>query len=228
MEAEVRYGVIFGNGDGTEWFDAEVELTPEEESIYNYARKFAIPFDEVKGLEAALQRAYKEIESQEIDNALDMEDEYAMECTGRCPVDADELTELVHNRDAHTLAFLELEGLDDEELDGWDALDLDELPEVCDFVERFEPTSPFDSGWTLEVKFYDSHADDWEEVTEEEATEALTELFQKSDGDYESVEAYIERIEEAYGCEVDLDELAERIAENLGYSEYTCSDDEEY
>ena len=39
----------------------------------------------------------------------------------------------------------------------WDAYDLDEedIPTIADFKEDFEPESPYDCGWTLNVQFVD-------------------------------------------------------------------------
>ena len=44
---------------------------------------------------------------------------------------------------------------DEDELDEWDANDLEDLPLIKNFVEDFEPCSPYDSGWSLNVEFVD-------------------------------------------------------------------------
>ncbi len=231
MTAEIKYAVSFSSGDGTEWFEEKVELTEEEAKIYDHAMKFAIPFDEVSGLDDALDRARKEIEAQEIENALDMEYEYAIECTGRAPMDTDELNNLVHARVPHALAFFGLTDLSDDEIAVWDADDLDDIPNICDFEENFEVKNPFNEGWYLTIEFYDP-TEDGEEVTEDEAIEALTELFQAAeDGDYSEVTAYIDRVNDYRDCEVDLYELAVQIAEELGiedfeYDEYGDEEEE--
>lgn len=155
MTVELRYGVIFGKGDGSDWLDWEVDLTDEETEIYKNAVANETPLEDVEELKGALERAYKEIEQEEIDNALSYEDEYVMECQGEIEVDPDEINELVQKRDPYTLAFFELTDATDEELDEWDANDLDELPLVKDFEKDFEPRSPYDYGWTLIVEFVD-------------------------------------------------------------------------
>ena len=46
----------------------------------------------------------------------------------------------------------------DEEIEEWDAYDLDEIPMINDFEEDFEPSSPYDCGWDLHVEFVDPNA----------------------------------------------------------------------
>lgn len=154
---EVQYGVVFGKCDASDWFDFEVELTDEEEVAYDHAVANEIPLEDVPELQDALRRAYDEIEEMEIQNGLDSEDEYVMECQGTLPMDLDELNQLVADRDPHALAFFGLEEASEEELEEWDAYDLDEedIPTIADFKEDFEPESPYDCGWTLNVQFVD-------------------------------------------------------------------------
>jgi hypothetical protein len=90
---------------------------------------------------------------------IDNGDEYTIECQGMAEVDTDEINDLIADRDPHALAFFGLEDADDEELDEWDANDLDELPLIKDFVEDFEQYSPYDEGWTLNVEFVDPNND---------------------------------------------------------------------
>ena len=152
---EMRYGVTFGKCDSSDWIDYEIELTDEEEKAYDYAVENEIPLEDVLELKSALARAYEEIEELEIQNGIDMEDEYVMECQGLAPMDEDELNDLIAARDPHALAFFGLEEADDGELDEWDAYDLDEVPTIAEFQEDFEPYSPYDAGWTLHVEFVD-------------------------------------------------------------------------
>ena len=152
---ELRYGIVFGKGDSSDWIDWSVELTDEEEKIYDHAIENEIPLNEIPELEDALNRAYKEIEEEEISMGIDNEDEYVMECQGVTSVDPDEINDLIAARDPHALAFFGLEDADDDALDEWDANDLAELPLIKDFVENFEPYSPYDEGWTLKVEFID-------------------------------------------------------------------------
>ena len=160
MTVGLRYGVIFGKGDSSDWIEWEIELTDEEAVIYQNAIDNELPLNEVPELQDALQRAYEEIEDEEISIGIDNGDEYTMECQGMAEVDPDEINDLIADRDPHALAFFGLEDADDDELDEWDANDLDELPLIKDFVEDFEPYSPYDEGWTLNVQFVDPN-NDW-------------------------------------------------------------------
>ena len=60
----IRYGVVFGKGDASDWIDYEIELTDEEEAIYDNAIANEIPLEDVAELQDALDRAYEEIEDQ--------------------------------------------------------------------------------------------------------------------------------------------------------------------
>ena len=152
---EVRYGVTFGKCDSSDWIDFEVELTDEEAAIYDHAIENEIPLEDVAELRDALDRAYAEIEEMEIQNGIDAEDEYVMECQGVTPMDEEELNKLIEARDLHALAFFGLTEATDEELAEWDAYNLEEIPTVAEFQEDFEPSSPYDAGWTLHVEFVD-------------------------------------------------------------------------
>ena len=157
---ELRYGVTFGKCDSSDWIDWEVDLTDEEAEIYDRAIANKEPLNDIPELQDALQRAYEEIEDEEISMGIDNEDEYVMECQGLLEVDPEEINDLIADRDPHALAFFGLEDADEEELEEWDANDLDELPLIKDFVEGFEPYSPYDEGWTLNVQFVDPN-NDW-------------------------------------------------------------------
>lgn len=152
---EVRYGVTFGKCDSSDWIDYEVELTDEEAAAYDEAIESETPLADVPALKDALNRAYEEIEEMEIQNGIDLEDEYVLECQGLAQMDEDELNELVEARDPHALSFFGLTEATDEEVEEWDAYDLDEVPTIADFKEDFEPYSPYDAGWTLHVEFVD-------------------------------------------------------------------------
>ena len=153
MTVELTYYVTFGKCDSSDYMDWEIDLTDEEEAAYNNAIENGVPLDEVDELQDALSRAYEEIEAEEISLGIENEDEYVLECQGEAEMDPDELNDLVADRDPHALEFFGLTGADDDEIDEWDAYDLDELPLIKDFVEGFEPYSPFDEGWDLVVQF---------------------------------------------------------------------------
>ena len=155
MIVQLRYGVTFGKCDSSDWIDWEIELTDEEAAIYEHAVANQIPLNEVPELQDALRRAYEEIEEEEISMGIDNGDEYVLECQGEAEMDPYELNDLIADRDPHALAFFGLSDADEDELDEWDANDLDELPLIKDFVEGFEPYSPYDEGWSLYVEFVD-------------------------------------------------------------------------
>lgn len=152
---EIRYGITLGKGDSSDWLEYEIDLTDDEMRIYDEAVENGILLEKVPELRAALRRAYEEIEDMEIDAGIEAEEEYTMECQGLAPMDADELNDLVADRDPHALSFFDLVDASDDVLDDWDAYDLAELPTIAQFREDFEPSSPFDSGWLLNVEFVD-------------------------------------------------------------------------
>lgn len=76
----IRYGVTFGKCYSSDWIDYEVGLTDAEAAAYDKAVAAGVPLDSVPEFQDALQRAYEEIEEMEIENGIDMEDEYVMEC----------------------------------------------------------------------------------------------------------------------------------------------------
>lgn len=157
---EIRYGVTFGKCDSSDWIDWSVDLTDQEAEIYDRAIANKESLNDIPELQDALHRAYEEIEEEEISMGIDNEDEYVMECQGLATVDPDEVNDLIADRDPHALAFFGLEDADDDELEEWDANDLDEMPLIKDFVEGFEPYSPYDEGWDLNVQFVDPN-NDW-------------------------------------------------------------------
>lgn len=226
---ELLYGVIFGKGDGSDWFPWEITLTGAEEAAYLRAKKLWLDPNDCPELEGVLAEAYEEIKEQETQAMIDCGDEYAMECTGRVEMDPDELNDLVADRDPHALEFFGLTEADEDELEEWDAHDLDELPLRCDFEEDFEPYSPFDEGWQLVVQF--PRPDEMEDayLEEPEARETLTELLQAANGDYSVVDDYVSRCSGylPWDSDLDLHALALEIAASLGLEDYVQSHSEE-
>ncbi|MCF0123291.1 MAG: hypothetical protein HUJ67_04170 [Ruminiclostridium sp.] len=217
---DIHYGVIFGKLDASDWIDwySYTFIDDEEKAAYERAKLLRLPLNEVPALRHILEEAYSEIEEEEIEKLLDEEDEYVMECTGVLPMDADELNDLVDERDPHALAFFGLTDLSEEELDEWDADDLDELPLNGDFVEDFEPYSPFDEGYGLNVQFVE--CPDEENLTEEEARGTLGILFGEAKGDYSVVQGYVRRCSCLYPRDESLPALAEQVAAELGITDY--------
>ena len=141
--AELRYYVSFGDGDYSEDMEWQIDLTDEEQDAYDYAVENEIALEDVPELEAALIRAAEEIEEEELRLGISNKLEYILESQGLLEMDADELNDLVANRDPYALAFFKLTDTSEEKLDEWDANNLDELPLVKDFDEDFEPYCPF-------------------------------------------------------------------------------------
>ena len=173
MIAEISYWVTFGKGDSSDSIPWDLYLTEEEEAAYKKAARMGEDLDSVPELQDALQRAYEEIEDAEIRMGIENEDEYVLECQGEVEMDPLELNDLVADRDPHALLFFGLTNLSEEELERWDANDLDVLPKIKDFVEDFEPYSPYDEGWDLSVTFA--------EPTEEEIVEYWLEYLSEEE-----------------------------------------------
>ena len=154
--ATIQYSSTFGKCDSSDWIDYKIALTDVETVAYDQAIAEGRSLNDVPELQDVLQRAYDEINEMEIEIGIDTEVEYVMECQGLAPMDEDELNELVATHDSHALAFFGLTEATDEVLEEWDAYDLDKIPCIKDFKEDFEPYSPYDEGWSLNIQFVDS------------------------------------------------------------------------
>lgn len=75
MNVPIEYYFDFGKLHQSDVFEIEIELTPEEAEAYNAALRAARPLNEVPELEAALERAYEEIEAQEADAGAEIDDD---------------------------------------------------------------------------------------------------------------------------------------------------------
>lgn len=220
MTINLKYGVEFGKGDASDWIWWEVELDEEAEREYLRYKMFRLCLEDSAILCAVRDEAYEAIKEYETGNLCDYDDEYALECMGQVPVDPDDINELVKKRDRHTLEFFELTELTEEELDDWDANDIEDymLPDACDFYPDFKPTNPFDEGWSLNVEFCD-YEDDY--VDGEEARESLLTLFKQSEGDYTVVKKYIAEFEHGFGySSVDIRAMAAEVAAGLGITDF--------
>lgn len=224
MTVDLQYSVSFGKLDGTGGLEWSIDLTEEENAAYEEAIKLRKPFDDYPILEAPLERAYEELCTEEFERFKeDGEDVWGdtyTECLGEYPVDEDEITRLVHNKDPHALEFFHLTGMSDEELSKWDACSLDDLPNVCDFDKSFEPKNPFEWYWSIDVNY----AKDPETIKlgKAEATETLKDLFEKAKGDYTEVKDYLSRCKSLYTGK-DLTRLAADTAIKMGLEEFTLS-----
>ena len=214
MTIIVNYGVTFGKGDGSDVFEWEIDLTDDQAAAYQKSLMIGANPEDVPELEAIIDEVYPEIEEQEIDNGIEFGDEYTMECQGVIEVDADELNRLVHSKDAHALEFFNLGSLSDAEIQSWDANNLDELPLIKDFEPGFEPSSPFDGGYCLNVWIPEFECPDDEEI---EAY--LREAFKN--GNLQLVEEVVQGQDENYFN--DISDLALAIAEEVGCQEYIDS-----
>ena len=108
---DLLYYVTFGKNDSSDTMPYTISVSDEEFDVYEKAIADKKPLNETTELQGILDIAYREIEEMEIQNGIDFEDEFVLECQGL---------------------------LEDEEYD-----------------EDFEPESPFDCGWTLNVFFDD-------------------------------------------------------------------------
>lgn len=212
------YTVSFGKLDCSDDIDFEYELTEEQAILYKKAVKMRRPLEDADDLYDILEAAYDEIVDLETEQMCELGDEYTLECMGRVPVDVKHLNNLVHGGDQYTLEYLGLTDLHPEELKAWDAAEeLDEIPMVCDFDKDFEPSSPYDRGYTLTVRFVDPN--EYEDLTEEEARETLCDYFKETPGNYELVLEYLECNGREYGKE-ELAKLAIDVANEMGISEF--------
>ena len=201
-----------------------------EEAAYLRAKKLWLDPNDCPELQGILADAYEEIKEQETQAMIDCGDEYAMECTGQMEMDPDELNDLVADRDPHTLEFFGLTEADEEELEAWDAHDLDKLPLRCDFEEGFEPYSPFDEGWILNVQFpVPGESEEDEFLEEPEARKTLTELLQAANSDYSVVDDYVSRCSGylPWDSDLDLQALTLEIAASLGLEDFIQSHSKE-
>ncbi len=242
MIFSLNYGVVFGNGDSSDVFEWEVELTEKQEEAYHQAIMTGRAFDEYSELRSLCDDAYRDIEEEVLDGFLASEDEYVLECLGEIEVDPDLLNDLVHSKDKHAIEFLGLDGLSDEELEDWDAeLDLEEIPLVKDFEEDFEPMSPFDCGWSLNVWLPEHEAtpsderieglleqkekqgeklDDSEEKADydKDVEQSIKDILLECKDDFSELDEYIKEHADEY--EGNLEEFAFRTAVQLGNADY--------
>lgn len=215
---KLKYRITFGKGDSTDWREWNITLYGEADDQYFWDKMLRLSLYNDPALKGVLSAAYKEIEEEEIANGIKSDDEYTKACQGYIPVNEEEINALVAARDPYTLEFFGLSGLSDEELDDWDASELENLPYVRDFDEDFEPESPFDGDYSLIVDFVD-----WpdEEILDiEEACQTLQMLFSEAKGNYELVDDYVSRCERMYDGVGSLHELAEGFALDLGLTDF--------
>ena len=140
---------FYVSADSSDWIKWKIGLTDEEARVYDEAIANDISLNEHPSLQDALMRAYKEIEAEEISNGLDYGDEYVKECLGETEVDPFDINALVASRDPYTIAFFGLTDANDEELDEWDANDLDENPDcnspsldIADVIHKMHRCCP--------------------------------------------------------------------------------------
>ena len=210
------YSVSTGKLDCSDSIELEIELTPEQAAAYKRAVMTGKDAGDVPELEPVLDETYKEAEENELSILTEIEDEYTMECLGLNKVDPGEINDLVHGRDPHAIRFFHLEKLSDEELEKWDANELDELPKVADFDESFVPDSPFNQGWNLHV-YLSSDDKDWgsAEAVKEYLREALIA------GDYALVDEVVEA--NSYYSpfkEETIESVVYKLAIELGLEDY--------
>ena len=212
MELSISYYVVFGKCDESDCTEYNsIELSDDEARA---ALPYALTndFDSILDLPELTEtqdQLRSEIEEQEIEINLENEDEYTMECQGTALMDPDELNEMVQDRDYRAIEYFGLEDLTEDELDEWDANDLDELPTIAEFDPDFEPCSPFDEGWELKIVVTDV------DVSEYEFTEYIEKLFEEND--VERIEDIVDNCAIDFGC--DVREIVLDMAEKLDCQE---------
>lgn len=204
----LQYYACFGKGDYSDTMEWEVELTEEQQVAFKKAVMTQTELDDVEELSKICDAVYPEIEQIEIENCLELDDEFAKECLGEAEVDPEEINDLVHSGDKYTIEYFGLGNMSEEELEDWDANDLEELPLIRDFKEDFEPGSPFDYGWSLNVVLPDVSE---MEIDSENIEDYLREL--KVDGDEETISAVIDAVSDFY--ESDEFESLEEFFESI-------------
>ncbi len=226
MTVTLLYGISTGQLDpGGDPIDYEVDLTPTQESDYKRALMTGKEFEDFEELRELINGCYEEIEYDEIENLLEYEDEFCMECMGYAKVDPDEINDLVQSGDEHAIKYFKLDRLNPEELEEWDANDLENLPKIADFNEDFEPESPFDNGWKLNVWFFDPRTDEFFEgksypITKESIIDYLKEALKA--GDFSLVNEVLKAQEDFFSEQgEDIKKTVLQLAEKLGLREYT-------
>ena len=218
MNITLNYGVTFGKGDSSDVMEWDVELEEKEEKLYTRARMTGKDFEDIPELKAVLDEVYDDVAAEELDSLRWMDDEFTKECLGEVEMDPDQLNELVHAADPYALSFFGLEEATEEELAEWDAYDLDDIPYICVFQDDFEPKSPFDNGWELNVWFPFNDECPEDQEFEEFLTEVLTA------GDVEAAEETVAYWED---WNDELRAMAYRIAEKVGCREYLSAHEED-
>lgn len=102
------------------------------------------------------ETALEFIQAELVKHAIEFGDEYVLECYGLIPVDATRINKLIAQRDKHTLTFFGLESSPEDELNNWDANNLEKLPLVKDFEEDFKPIQPIYDKWNVYHPDYDN------------------------------------------------------------------------
>lgn len=144
-----RYYIKNGTSDIQGWQDWDIWLIDKYADAYHRAVELCVPLKDIPELQKALEDEYSIIVEE-----LERREEAAKELVEPEKMDRDELNRLVHNRDQHALEYFNLEDLEEDEIDGWDAYDLDDdkLPPASDFEEY---NYDFDYCWDICVEFID-------------------------------------------------------------------------
>lgn len=220
MELSISYGVVFGKCDSSDRIDYDTVALSSDEAKAVMLEALTGDWDEIlehSELEETYNSLYSEIEDMEIENSLDIEDEYTMECQGTAPMDEDELNDLVHKKDCYALEFFGLQDADDKEIEEWDACDLDEIPTIAEFTPDFEPESPFDRGWILNL-FVDDV-----EIDEDELVDFLECLF--SENKLDDIKSIVSDCQVEFNR--DIEEIVLDVAKKMDCQEYIDSVSEE-
>ena len=229
MLVPLSYSVSFGRldaGDPMEW---EINLNDEETAAYNDALLLRKPFGDYPILKEALKRAYEEIMEHEFNRFKEEGEETwgdpYRECAGKYPVNKKEIEGLVRSKDQHALKYFKLTNLSDEELASWDVNTLDAIPNVCDFDTNFEFKNPFEWFWSISVRYAEEPEN--KSINKKEAKTTIKKLFDRANGDYTELNAYIDHNNYLFTGD-DLGEIAAEYALRKNLDDYVTQMDIEY
>ncbi len=152
MKAPIKYRIIYSKNNCSEWSVYNIDLTLEEEIAYNVALQTEVGFTDNPILDDVLSRAYVEIADYETERHIKEGNQYALECSGKVPINFDEIKKAALEGDDYVLDFFHLEHHSKEELEAW-ILSSSELPMIKDFEPDFFIKSPFDGDWILDADF---------------------------------------------------------------------------
>ncbi len=167
---KMRFRLVFGDIGPEPWIYKTVVFYGDAEKAYILANRFHLPYEVFPVLVERLNNSSNDITEEEISEEVYRIVHYI----GNKNIEPVELNQLVGSRDEYALIYLNLENLTEEELDKWDANNLDHLPKYCEVVENFEYKCIVNVAWTMDLEFVEHTVNDI--ITREEADQLMKEL----------------------------------------------------